>query len=175
MNLWLRLFWVYLQTFSDRRLGILDTSSLQLVSFPNDLDVYGHMNNGRYLTLMDLGRMDLILRTGMGAAAKKNRWYPLVGSVNIRYRKSLRVFQAFEIHTRITGWDEKWFFIEQKFKTHGHDVAAGLIKGLFYGPKGKVPPAEVVAAFSKPLSSPSMPDAIRLWLTSESKVTGQLL
>ena len=28
--------------------------------WPNDLDTNAHMNNGRYLTLMDLGRFDLM-------------------------------------------------------------------------------------------------------------------
>ncbi len=32
---------------------------------PTDLDVLGHMNNGVYLSIMDLGRMDLLQRSGI--------------------------------------------------------------------------------------------------------------
>ena len=78
MNLFLRLFYVLAAGFFRERLKVLDTSILNLAVFPNDLDIYGHMNNGRYLTLMDLGRMDLIVRTGLGKTAGQNRWKPLV-------------------------------------------------------------------------------------------------
>ena len=40
--------------------------------WPNDLDTNAHMNNGRYLTLMDLGRFDLMTQCGLvGTVLKK--------------------------------------------------------------------------------------------------------
>ncbi len=143
-------------------------SVLDFRVLPSDLDVYGHMNNGRYLTLMDLGRMDMLYRTGLIHIAKKRRWNPLVASSLVRYKKSLSLFQPYRLHTRIVCWDEKWFFIEQKFKINGHDIAVGLIKGLFYGHKGKVPTETVIAALGHQMSSPPMPDSIKMWLETES-------
>ncbi len=157
MNLWLRLFWIYLGTFWRPRLEVLERSVISLAAFPNDLDVYGHMNNGRYLTLMDLGRIDLILRTGLGKVAKEHRWFPLVGTVNIRYRKSLKVFQGFEIHTRILGWDEKWFYIEQTFWRQRKQMAKATVRGLFRGSHGNVPTAVILRAVGFHQASPALP------------------
>ena len=69
MNLWLRLIWLFLTTPFRPRLAIpTDVSVLGLRVLPNDLDLSLHMNNGRYLTVMDLGRLDLILRSGLAGA-----------------------------------------------------------------------------------------------------------
>ena len=36
---------------------------------PNDLDLLWHMNNGRYLSLMDQGRVDLMVRRACGRSS----------------------------------------------------------------------------------------------------------
>ena len=46
----------------------LGTSVLGFLVWPNDLDVNVHMNNGRFLSIMDLGRFDLSFRTDLGRA-----------------------------------------------------------------------------------------------------------
>jgi hypothetical protein len=56
MNLWLRLFWLALALLWRRKLDPRhDVSRLTFRVLPTDLDLNGHMNNGRYLTIMDLG------------------------------------------------------------------------------------------------------------------------
>ncbi len=157
MSLWLRLLWIYFRNFSKKKLNPLGVSVVGLMALPNDLDIYGHINNGRYLTLMDLGRIDLIWRTGMGGMAKKYQWSPLVGAVRIRYRKSLRVFQSFEIHTRILGWDQKWFYMEQTFRRGRREMVRATVQGLFRGPEGNIPPARVLHSLGFAENSPLPP------------------
>ena len=53
--------------------GSLGISYLTLRVCPGDLDTSLHMNNGRYWTLMDLGRTDLMLRSGFWRAVVRNR------------------------------------------------------------------------------------------------------
>ena len=168
MNLILRLLKVAFKAFFGRRLGLLEESVIGLRVWPNDLDIYGHMNNGQYLTLMDLGRMDLILRTPLGEVSRKNRWNPLVASATIRFKKPIRVFDALYLHTRILCWDEKWFFIEQKFERNGEWVALGVVRGLFRGRNGNVPSVELIKALGEKLQSPTMPESVKLWLNSEN-------
>ncbi|HTL70374.1 MAG TPA: thioesterase family protein [Candidatus Eisenbacteria bacterium] len=168
MSLLLRVLGVFLGARRRGRLDVRGESVLRLRVWPNDLDIYGHLNNGRYLTLMDLGRFDLILRTGMGRLVKRNRWTPLVASATIRYRKPLKAFQPFELKTRIVCWDEKWVFIDQRFETDGVVAAAGLIRGLFRGPLGSVPTAEVLAGLGTSVASPPWPDGVKLWFESEA-------
>jgi acyl-CoA thioesterase FadM len=40
-------------------------NSLRLRVLPNDIDINLHMNNGRYLTICDLTRVDMFIRTGL--------------------------------------------------------------------------------------------------------------
>ena len=56
------------------------------------------MNNGRYWSLMDLGRTDLMLRTGLWRAVLRHRWVPVVNAGAIRFRRELRLFQP--LHAR---------------------------------------------------------------------------
>lgn len=161
MNLFFRIFYVWFTGLFRKRLKVLDVSVLKLIVLPNDLDIYGHMNNGRYLTLMDLGRMDWIVRTGLGKTAAKEGWQPLVASVKMDYRKSFLVFETFELRTRILGWDDKWFFIEQAFERNGRRHASGIVKGILRGPKGNVPPARVLEALGQGAVSPALPEEIK--------------
>jgi acyl-CoA thioesterase FadM len=172
MNLWLRIIFVVIGSFFRRSLAPLGESVLTFRVWPNDLDVNGHMNNGRYLTLMDLGRVDLMLRTGLGRLALKRGWTPLVGSAMIRFRRSLDPFQSYQLKSRIIGWDEKWFFIEQGFERRGEAVAFGTVKGLLRGREGNIPTADVLRSLDLNLPSPEIPEYIRMWQRSEAASAG---
>lgn len=167
MNLIFRFLLVLLRASRGPKLGPLDTSVLRFRVLPNDLDFNFHMNNGRYLTLMDLGRVDLMLRAGMAAEIRRRRWLPVVASVMVRYRRSLGVFQSFELHTRLLGWDERWFFMEQRFTRGGELVAHAVVKAQFTAPGGRVTPRMVVDASPYDMPSPPLPDAVREWQESE--------
>jgi len=112
---------------------------------PLDLDINMHMNNGRYLSIMDLGRMDLMMKAGIFWPLFSKGFYPVVASEGIRFKKSLEPFQFFDLITQIESWDEKDFFMSQKFYYKGQIVAEGYIKGRFKqrGRKGSVPTAEL--------------------------------
>ena len=58
--------------------------------WPNDLDTNAHMNNGRYLTLMDLGRFDLMTQCGLVGVVLRQRWFPIAGFA-VRRQKSPRL------------------------------------------------------------------------------------
>lgn len=53
-----------------------EESVLRLRVLPNDLDYNLHVNNGRYLMLMDLGRLDLVVRLGIIGELRRRRWNP---------------------------------------------------------------------------------------------------
>ena len=163
MNLFLRLLYVLLTLPQRPSMDVLDIGKLTLMTFPNDLDVYGHMNNGRYQTLMDLGRIDLIMRTGLYDYVNSRGWNPLVAAVKMDYKRPLKVFQKFDLRTRILGWDEKWFFLEQTFKLGEKEIARGLVKGLFRGPEGSIPTQDVLRGLGKEtLESPTLPSELTL-------------
>ncbi len=149
------------------RLHPLEDSVIRFRVWPNDLDVNLHMNNGRYLTLMDLGRLDLIVRMGVLGTLRRRRWNPVIGSLQVRYRRSLLPFQAYDIRTRLLCWDERWFFLDQRFERRGDVVASALVKGLFLGPDGRVPTQQVVDASPHRIESPPPPEAVSAWQDAE--------
>ena len=163
MNLYIRCFFVWVSSFFKEKLKTLETSVLRFVVLPTDLDVYGHMNNGRYLTMMDLGRIDLLLRSEIGQYALQQRWNPIIASSMMRYRRSLKVFQNYQLRTRIVAWDDKWFYLEQVFERKGHIIAIGFVKGLFVSTKGKVPTTAVFKGVTTDEVSPAIPDQMTQW------------
>jgi len=173
MNLLLRLLYVIAAALRGPRLQPLDESVLTLRVLPNDLDANLHMNNGRYLTLMDLGRLDLLFRLGLVGELRRRRWNPVVASLAIRYRRSLAPWQRFELRTRVVGWDERWFFMEQRFSRGGELVALAIVKASFRGPGGRVAPQELVDATPYGIASPEIPEAIRRWEEAEDAILDQ--
>jgi acyl-CoA thioesterase FadM len=149
--------------FAGKRLGPLDTSRIRFLVWPNDIDTNFHLNNGRYLTLMDLGRWDLALRTGLVGLVLKNRWQPLAGGVAIRYRRPLPPFKSYEMTTRLLCWDQKWFYAEQCFLQDGRAKARALVRLLFKGADGNVPPAEVGRALGYGGPNPNIPEEVLRW------------
>ena len=167
MNLFFRLTWFLIESFFRKRLHPLSESVLHLRVLPNDLDLNFHMNNGRFLSIMDLGRVDLLLRTDLGKVLWQHKWQPLVGGVNIRYKQSLTPLQKYRLHTKVIGWDEKWFYIEQRFERRNRTIAVGLVKALFRGNHKNIPPAQVLKLIDVNIDPPRMPEKVLKWLSME--------
>ncbi|XP_055057360.1 protein THEM6 [Paramisgurnus dabryanus] len=81
----------------------------------HDLDYMFHMNNARYLRECDFARFAHNTRNGLFRAARALNATMVVGASTIRYRRSLVLGEAFELRTRIVSWDEKSFYLEQRF------------------------------------------------------------
>ena len=145
------------------RIGLLDESLVPFRVWPTDLDLNLHLNNARYLSLMDIGRFEMLSRAGMLRGFARNRWYPIVGAVMLRFRRSLDPWQKFELRTRIVGWDEKWFYLEQRFERAGELHAYGLVRAVIRSAGATVPTTAVLSAFGYSAHSPRMPQMFEEW------------
>jgi len=145
MNLIVRLLYVLLIAMFRERLPVgRSVSRLQLRTLPNDLDLNMHMNNGRYLTICDLNRVDLFVRTGLLRSMLKNKWAPIVVEHTMRYKRPLKLLRPFESVMEVTGWDEREFFMTHQFFYQGRVVAEGTSRAVIKGRDGIVPPEEVM-------------------------------
>ncbi len=155
-------------------LGILDEDQLEMRVWPNDIDFNLHLNNARYLSMMDYGRMHLLARTRVLEHVVRSRWTPLVGAVWMTYRRSLPLFARFTLGSRMVCWDERWFYIEQTFEGGEGLAAMGWVKGLLRSPAGNLDPQMVLEAVSPGVVSPPMPESIAAWndLTREKLQSG---
>jgi YbgC/YbaW family acyl-CoA thioester hydrolase len=147
MNLFFRLFWTLFVSRFRSPVSIMGPCSTPFRCLPTDLDVLRHMNNGVYLSLMDLARVDLMNRAGLAKKVAAKNWYPVVVAETIRFKKSLQLFDAFRIETRIVGWDEKAFLLEQKFFRKSVCMAEAVVRARFLKKSGgSVSPQEFFTA-----------------------------
>lgn len=175
MNLYLRLFWTLLMARFRPRLGMLDRCHTRFRTSVFDLDIFMHMNNGRYFTLQDLGRIDLMLRNGAFKLMKARGWYPVVVAESLSFRRSLELFDAFEIASQVIGWNERHFVIEHVFSRRGEAVAAGYVAARFLKKTGgTVSVPEVLEAMGMLGPSPVLPEQAITWLAAQSAITAAI-
>jgi len=126
--------------------------------------VLGHMNNGVYLSIMDLGRLDLMIRSGAWARIRALGFYPVAANETITFRKSLQPWQRFDVETRIAGYDGRAVFIEQRFVVKGEIYAQAFVRARFLKKTGgTVPLAELAAALDVDTSTLQLPEWLGRW------------
>ncbi|MBI3045315.1 MAG: thioesterase family protein [Betaproteobacteria bacterium] len=145
MNLYLRLFLLLFRLIGLPRTGPLEESRVAFRVLPNDCDVNLHMNNGRYLSFMDLGRVHLVAQIGLLPVILRRQWRAALGAAEINFIRALAPFQKFELVTRLVTWDDKYAYMEQRFESGGVLCAHAIVKGLFLDARGKVSNSTVVA------------------------------
>ena len=172
MNLYLRLLWLLWRLRSVQRRGLFEESRVRFCVWPNDCDLNLHMNNGRYLTFMDLGRVHLTAQSGLLSEALRRRWIPVLAAAEITYLRSLKPFQRFEVVTLLLTWDEKYVYLEQSFERDGEVCAHAYVKGLFLARGVRVPNAELLLAIGYG-DAPPMPEAMRHWAALTANKRGE--
>jgi len=174
MNLWLRLVWALLSWRSRGPLSIWDVGVRSFRVWPTDLDIFKHMNNGKYGSLMDLGRFDLLLRSGAWRRLRKLKWYPVVVAETITFRKSLAPWQKFEVESKVIGWDAEGFLVDQRFTVAGEIYTQTWVRLRFLqNPRGIVTPQQVLAEFGDPGDARQAPDALHEWVRSTALPKGK--
>lgn len=148
------------------RMGWNEVGILPMSVHLTDLDIYGEMNNARYLSIMEMGRWDLGVRTGLIDVMQKNKWFFTVAGCSIRYRKRLTVFQKFEVHTRLAGMDDRWFFMQQDILRNGFQHTGALFRTAVVSDQGIVPPEKIFEEFRLDWQV-DMPDWVQQWHRSD--------
>ncbi|XP_062843854.1 protein THEM6-like [Trichomycterus rosablanca] len=92
----------------------------------HDIDMC-HMNNARYLRECDFARISLYARNGVLKATRALGANLVVGASTVRYRRPLCIGETFELRTRIVTWDEKAFYLEQRFVSRKDGIVAAVM------------------------------------------------
>ncbi|MHB8872224.1 MAG: acyl-CoA thioesterase [Myxococcaceae bacterium] len=149
------------------RVLVLDEVRMPMRVWPQDIDTYVHVNNGVYLTLMDQGRLEWTVRTGVGRQMLRRGWKPVLGAATVRFRRELRAFERFELVTRVAAFDEKWLYFAQRFEREGVVHADAFVKIVTKKAGVTVPPEEILAAVGPAVAPPQIPEALSLWMASQ--------
>jgi acyl-CoA thioesterase FadM len=171
---WLRLMRVGLGLMGAPRVDLLATTRVSLRVWPNDLDLNLHVNNGRYLALADISRMHWFVSTGVLAIAREQKMFPVVGDAIAKFRRDLKVFESFEIHTRLMGWNRKWGFLEHRFVRNQRVIGVVAIRGIFNGPEGPLDPGVLLAGLAHASPSPQLPGWVDCFQQSSELLSASL-
>lgn len=164
MNLLFRLFFTLLAGFFRSSVPAFGPCRTPFRCYPTDLDLFMHMNNGEYFSLMDLGRTDMMIRSGMMRKIHQNNWYPVVVAETARFHKSLKVFQRFEIESKVIGWDDKAILIGQKFLRGNTLVCEAVVRARFLKKSGgSVYPDDLLKLASISGPSPELEPWVAAW------------
>ena len=146
-------------------LSIWDTSSLPMRALPTDVDVAVHINNGMYFSLMDLGRFDLMMRSGVWDLMRRNKWSPVVQSEQITFRRSVNLWQKYTLETKMIGMDDKSVWFEQRFVVDGEIYVRAYAATRLVSKNGPVSNEEILRAVEQELGQPN-PDGREIpeWL-----------
>ncbi|KQQ23640.1 thioesterase [Methylobacterium sp. Leaf123] len=171
MNLWLRLLWLIITVWRRPKIGLpFGVSCLRFRVWPHDLDTSLHLNNGRYWTLMDLGRADLMIGSGLWRPILRKGWTPVVSAGQIRFRRELRPFQAFDLETRLLHWDDTRVVMEHRLIAAGTGTVAAiaLVQAGLYDRKQRsfVPVRELFAATGAQAERPPMTAEVEAFLSA---------
>lgn len=168
MNLYLRLLTTWFRTCFEQSISTRDSCEQWFRVWPNDIDAFLHMNNGRYLQIMDVARFRWLQLTGALSVIRKKGWKVALGGNITRYRKALGAFAKFRVSSRLVCWDDRWFYLEHVFHApDGRQVAAGVSRAAFRDRSGWVSTDEVMAHVEPGVDSAEMPAYLRNWLHVE--------
>ncbi len=149
-------------------IGITETHVSHHICWPWDVDFWNELNNGRTLTLYDLGRIPMAMRMGLMTALSENKWGLTVAGTSVRYRRRIRPFERFQMKSRGVCWDDKFFYLEQSiWKRNGECANHALYRTATTDKNGIVAPWKVAEAMGYAPESPEMPHWIKKWIEAE--------
>ena len=140
---WIRLLIAMLNAKFKKKLTGTETVIKTFRVWITDIDV-SVMNHAAIMTVLETGRLDLMVRSNFFKVATKNNWFFPSQAISIQFYRPLKIFQKAQIHTRISYVDEKWIYVEQKIERKGKIVAACIVKNTIKKGRETIPTSEIM-------------------------------
>lgn len=165
---YLRMIWGWQRAKSLPKMNIEDIHVSHHRCWPQDIDLWMELNNGRTLTMYDLGRIPMGVRVGLLDALKRKGWGLTVAGSVVRYRRRILPFEKFEMRSRGLFWDDRFFYVEQSiWKKNGECANHALIRMAVPGRSGIVPPEKVLTEMGHTGPAPQPPEWVKHWIKAE--------
>lgn len=169
MNLYLRLLLAWIKGCFQSVIPPMQSDTVSHRVMPWDIDLFGHMNNGRYLQICDVSRVSWMRRAGILQVILKNRWSAVLGGTLVRYCKALKPWQSYQVVCRLLCWDQRWFFIEHRFiNRRGEEVAVCVTRAALRDKAGWVATQHVVDQVQPGLQSPIPCLLVSQWMQTDA-------
>ena len=144
---WIRLILGLIKAKFKSKVQATETTSLEFRVWITDIDI-SVMNHAAILTVMEVGRIDFMVRTDFFKIANKNKWFFPSQALSVQFYRPLKTFQKAELQTKLSYVDEKWIYLEQRIIRNGKEVAACLVKSTIKKGRETVPTSEIIKALN---------------------------
>ncbi len=144
---WIRLILGLIKAKFKSKVQATETTSLEFRVWITDIDI-SVMNHAAILTVMEVGRIDFMVRTDFFKIANKNKWFFPSQALSVQFYRPLKTFQKAELQTKLSYVDEKWIYLEQRIIRNGKEVAGCLVKSTIKRGRETVPTTEIIKALN---------------------------
>lgn len=134
-------------TGKKNKLDVFEYTTFKTYVSPLEIDMYLHKSNSTYLIDLDLARTNVVTKVfqklwfnyfndvkgEFGKRSLSNMPYVPVATIQVTYKRELKLFQRYNIKSRILAWDDKWVFVLSKFVLPGSEklIAIAVTKYVF--------------------------------------------
>lgn len=138
-------------------------------------DYQRHMNNARYLEMMDYGRTQFFVRSGLLRSFMRGEVSGVAAATQIVYRRSIEWMEPFQLETQLVSWDDRWYIHEHRFRRASGEVAAqAFVRSMLRDKEGSVNIGDYLAARGVEAVCHPASEALKEFLSSSSKVARML-
>uniref|UniRef100_D3TPI9 Protein THEM6 n=1 Tax=Glossina morsitans morsitans TaxID=37546 RepID=D3TPI9_GLOMM len=165
VNYFLRcIFTVLAGSLFQSKRKVTDTTTIYGLCTSQDVDIFiRHMNNARYLRELDFARFHFYALTDLYKRVRQFGGGAVQGGSSIRYRRSIPIFSAYKIQTKLIWWDEKAIYLEQQFIT----LSDGFVRAIAFS-KQNIKDCNVMNLMKSfdeiGEERPALREELRLWL-----------
>ena len=153
---------------NDPPLGHDEVHVSRHICWPWDLDFQMELNNGRTLTLYDLGRIPYAKRAGLLDVLKEQGWMLALAGASVRWRKRVRMFDRIEMRSAYLGRDERFFYVLQTMWRKGEAVSSLLCRTVISDANGIVSTERLGQHMPDYLVDKEMPKWVEDWIAAEN-------
>jgi len=159
LNRWIRFLILFIMSQFRKRINWDEESSLNFRVWITDADL-SLMNNSVMIMMTELGRIDLILRTGFLKYAKRNGLYLPLASISVQFIRPLKRFQNFQLITQLIYWDNKWIYFSHRITSKGKTIAVALAKTTVKKGKERIPFETIINELNWEMKKQKCPEMI---------------
>jgi len=143
--------------------GFFDTITRSFRVGFRHIDLNLHINNAKYLMFLEKARWDHSIQTNTFNPLLKHKLNFIVAGVEVGYIREIRLFKKFDVETTYVGWDEKYFYLEQKCVADGKLCNYSLVKAVFTQRGKVVSPNKVMEIIPIEQRPQQLPEHMQIW------------
>ncbi len=165
---YVRLGYTLLKERRSTPIGMFDVHWSEHRAWPWDTDMFGELNNGRILTLFELGRWGVTQRTGFMGLIFKHKLAFAVAGASVHYRRRIPIFAKYQMRTHFLGFDDKFMYVDQSMWMG--DVACNqlLLRAAFTKNRKLFAPSDALDLYGQQVASPKLPDWVQNWSDADA-------